>query len=484
MSGLAGVFSTKGNCINDLYNLLGDHEHLGQAIGGIFTRQEKGLYKEIHHIHDVPFLARFGNLLGNLPGKMGIGITSSSDVQPLKFDTCIGSFSIVVQGNFTNLKKIGDDLKKQGSNFREKTWDDKRESWHYNKAEIVGEIISKGTDFIDGINKVWAMIAGSGSINILLMSAEGIYAARDPRGTFSLSLGGKENAFAVVTETTGLDNLDYEILRELKAGEIVYLDAKGPQTLCPGNDASKICGFLYVYTAYPEAIIEDICVEDTRDRTGAALWQNLKQLDLFLDIDFIAGIPDSGLGHAHGASHASGIPLRRPLRKKRGIRSYMYGSQNMRDYAAFHKINTIRSVIEGKRFFLLDDSLVRNTQLRWLIKKIGRCRPQEVTLGLACAPLIEICPFEESTRKRDELAARRAMAAIEGKPLDDIDIAPFLNPGTTQYEDMVEWVRRDVNKETELEVVKRIIYLTTEQTIAAIGLPPERICTFCWTGRM
>jgi amidophosphoribosyltransferase len=484
MSGLAGVLSTKGKCINDLYNLLGDHEHLGQAIGGIFTRQDKGLYKEIHHIHDVPFLPRFGDLLDNLPGNMGIGITSSADVQPLKFDTCIGNFSIVVQGNFTNLQQIGDDLKKQGSNFREKTWDGKRESWHYNKAEVAGEIISKGSDLVDGIKNFWDMISGSGSINLLLMNSEGIYAARDPRGTFSLSLGVKDNAFAMVTETTGLDNLDYEILRELKAGEIVFVGANGPKTLVPGADSGKICGFLYVYTAYPEAIIQGICVEDTRDRTGAALWGNFKQLDLFGEIDFVAGIPDSGLGHAHGASHASGVPLLRPLRKKRGIRSYMYGDQTMRDYAAFHKINTIRSVIEGKRFLLVDDSLVRNTQLRWLIKKIGRCRPEEVTLGLACAPLIEICAFEESTRKREELAARRAMAAIEGKNIDDIDITPYLYPSTNKYQEMVEWIRRDVNKETEFEVVKRIIYLTTKQTVATIGLPEERICTYCWTGRM
>jgi len=484
MSGLAGVFSTKNKCVNDLYNLLGDHEHLGQAIGGVFTRHGKGLYKEIHRIDDVPFLPRFGGLLENLPGQMGIGLTSSADVQPLKFDTSIGSFAIVVQGNFSNLQEIGEDLKQHGSNFREKTWDRNKETWHYNKAEVAGEIISKGADIVDGIKKFWERISGQGSINMLIMNSDGIYAARDPRGTFSLIVGKKDNAWAVVTETTGLDNLDYKIYRELKAGEIVFIDDSGPKTLVPGNDTSKICGFLYVYTAYPEAVIENVCVEDTRDRTGKYLWENFKQLDLFGQIDFVAGIPDSGLGHAHGAAHASGVPLLRPLRKKRGIRSYMYGDQQTRDYAAFHKINTIRSVIEGKRFFLIDDSLVRNTQLRWLIKKIGRCRPEEVTLGLACAPLIEICPFEESTRKREELAARRAMAAIEGKGINDIDITPYLDITSDKYHDMIDWIRRDVNKETDVEVVKRIIYLTTRQTMAAIGLPEERICTYCWTGEM
>jgi|GEM_PF-1863879 len=484
MSGLAGVFSKTGECVNDLYHLLGDHEHLGQAIGGIFTRHGKGLYKEIHRIHDVPFLPRFGNLLDNLPGNMGIGITSSADVQPLKFDTCIGSYAIVVQGNFLNLQEIGDQLKKEGSNFREKTWDRNKESWHYNKAEVAGEIISRGKDLVSGIRNFWEMISGHGSINLLIMNSDGIYAARDPRGTFSLSIGGRDNSYAIVSETTGLDNLDYKITKELQAGEIVYIDAHGPITVSPGDDTSKICGFLYVYTAYPEAVIQDICVEDTRDRTGSFLWDNFKQLDLFGELDFIAGIPDSGLGHAHGASHASGVPLLRPLRKKRGIRSYMYSEQQMRDYAAFHKINTIHSVIRNKRFFLIDDSLVRNTQLRWLIKKIGRCRPEEVTLGLACAPLIEICPFEESTRKREELAARRAMAAIEGKDMDDIDITPYLDVTTYKYREMVDWIRRDVNKETEFEVVKRIIYLTTGQTVAAIGLPEDRICTYCWTGRM
>jgi amidophosphoribosyltransferase len=482
MSGLSGVFSTTGSCINDLYNLLGDHEHLGQAYGGIFTRKGNGLYKEIHAIDDVPFLPRFAKLLDHLPGNLGIGICSSADPQPLKFDTKIGSFSIVVQGNFSNLQQIGDDLKRQGHNFREKTWEEKKESWHYNKAEVVGEIISKSCTLMSGIQRMWQLISGYGSINLLLMTADGIFAARDPRGTFSLTIGQKDNAYAVVTETTGLDNLDYEIARELKAGEIVFIDANGVKTLLPGNDQSKICGFLYVYTAYPEAIIEGTCVEDTRDRTGAELWKTFKALDL--EIDFIAGVPDSGLGHAHGAAHASGLRLARPLRKKRGIRSYMYGNQAKRDYAAFHKINTIRSIISGKRFFLCDDSLVRNTQLRWLIKKIGRCRPLDVTLGLACAPLIEICPFEESTKKREELAARRAMAAITGKDINEIDITPYLDPRTTEFKAMVEWIRCDVNTETESEVVKRLIYLTTPQTVSAIGLAPERICTYCWTGQM
>lgn len=482
MSGIAGIFSSKQPCINDLYNMLGDHEHLGQAIGGVFTRQGKGLYKEIHAIDKVPFLPRFGEYLERLPGNLGIGVCSSADVQPLKFDTNIGSFSIVVQGNFQNLQQIGEDLKSQGHNFREKTWDEKKETWHYNKAEVCGEIISTGTNLVDGIKKVWTMIAGHGSINLLLMTTDGIFAARDPRGTFSLTIGQSETGWSVVTETTGLDNLDYEILRELKAGEIVFINDKGPETLLTGNDQGKICGFLYVYTAYPEAIIEGITVEDTRHRTGAAIWDTFKPLDL--GIDFIAGIPDSGLGHAHGAACASGMPLRRPLRKKRGIRSFMYGNQGKRDYAAFHKINTIKSVISGKRFLLCDDSLVRNTQMLWLIKKISRCRPQTLYLALACAPLLEICAFEESTRKREELAARRAMSNLEGKGIDEIDIKPYLDPQTDQYQAMVDWIRRDVNSKSELEVVKRIIYLSTQQNISAIGLPAERVCTYCWTGKM
>jgi amidophosphoribosyltransferase len=413
---------------------------------------------------------------------LGIGICSSADIQPLKFDTNIGSFSIVVQGNFQNLQQIGDELKAQGHNFREKTWDSKKETWHYNKAEVVGEIISTGSNLVNGIQKVWQMISGHGSINLLLMTADSIFAARDPRGTFSLTLGKKENVYAVVTETTGLDNLDFEIDRELKAGEIVFIDNNGSKSLLAGNDQSKICGFLYVYTGYPEAVYQGITVEDTRDRTGAAIWDVFQPLDL--EIDFIAGIPDSGLGHAHGAACASGISLRRPLRKKRGIRSFMYGNQGKRDYAAYHKINTIKSVIAGKKFLLCDDSLVRNTQMLWLIKKIGRCRPQALYLALACAPLVEICAFEESTRKREELAARKAMVSIEGKHIDEIDIKPYLDPQTEQYKTMVEWIRRDVNSKTDWEVVKKIIYLTTQHNIEAIGLPANRICTYCWTGQM
>ncbi len=482
MSGLSGVFSVKEPCIEDLYNLLSDHEHLGQAIGGIFTRQGNGLYKEIHAISEIPFLPRFAKELDRLPGNIGIGVASSADVQPLKFDTRIGSFSIAVQGNFFNLQQIGDELKDQGHNFQEKTWDEKKENWHYNKAEIAGEIISTGKDLVDGIKAVWEKIKGHGSLNMLLLTADGIFAARDPRGTFSLSISQKNSTYAVVTETTGLDNLEYERERELKAGEIVFIDGNGPKTLVPGHDNSKICGFLYVYTAYPEAIIENICVEDTRDRSGAAIWDIFEPMGL--EIDFIAGVPDSGLGHAHGAACASGLPLKRPLRKKRSIRSFMYGSQRQRNYAAFHKINTIRAVIAGKKILLIDDSLVRNTQLFWLIKKIGRCRPSDLTLALACAPLIEICPFEESTRRLEELAARKAMVGIEGKKIEEIDITPYLDPRTEKFKAMIEWIRRDVNKESDWEVVKRIIYLTTAHNIKAIGLPPERVCTYCWTGQM
>jgi amidophosphoribosyltransferase len=480
MSGLSGVFFNQGNCIYDLYNLLADQEHLGQKIGGVFTRKGKGLFKAIHAIDQVPFLPKFSEELDKLPGNLGIGVTSSADVQPLKFDTRIGSFSICVQGNFQNLQQIGDDLKSQGHNFREKTWDKKKESWHYNKAEVVGEIIATGTDLINGIKKAWQLIDGYGSINLLLLTADGIFAARDPRGTFSLTIGQKENASAVVTETTGLDNLEFQISKELKAGEIIFIDNKGPTTLLPGHNKSKICGFLYVYTAYPEAIIEGINVEATREQSGNQLWENFKHSNI--KIDFIAGIPDSGLGHAHGAACASGHKLKRPLRKKRSVRSFMYGDQRMRNHAAFHKINTIRSVINNKNFFLIDDSLVRNTQLLWLVKKIGRCQPTDVTLGLACAPLIEICPYEESTRKLEELASRRAIMTIEGKKINEIDIKPYLDPNSQEFQKMVDWIRRDVNSVAKDEVVKRIVYLTTTQNIKAIGLPPERICTYCWTG--
>jgi amidophosphoribosyltransferase len=481
MSGLAGIVTTDGDCNEDLYNLLADQEHLGQAIGGMFTRKGNGLFKAIHAIDQVPFLPRFASEIDKLRGNLGFGVTSSADVQPLKFDTRIGNFSICVQGNCQNLHAIGDDLKLQGSNFREKTWEKKGETWRYNKAEVVGEIISSGSDLVDGIKKAWETIDGQGSINLLLLTADGIFAARDPRGTFTLTLARKKGFNAVVTETTGLDNLYYERDRELKAGEIVFIDDQGATTLVSGHDNSKICGFLYVYTAYPEAIIEGINVEETRDRSGAALWENFEQLGI--KIDYIAGIPDSGLGHAHGAACASGKNLKRPLRKKRGIRSFMYGSQSMRNHAAFHKINTIRAIINSQKIFLIDDSLVRNTQLLWLIQKIGRCQPTDLTLGLACAPLTEICPFEESTRKREELAAIRAIEGIEKKPIEEIDITPYLDPTTEQFRLMIEWIRTDVNRVADWEVVKRIIYLKVKQNINSIGLPPDRVCTYCWTGQ-
>ncbi|MCX6740259.1 MAG: amidophosphoribosyltransferase [Candidatus Parcubacteria bacterium] len=480
MSGLFGVIS-KENCSYHIWRGTNAHSHLGNAIGGMVT-WDNGPRLAIHKITETPFLSRLANDLSRLTGEMGIGVISSDDVQPLPFHTKNGEFAICVQGNIQNLHELGEKLRNEGRTFTEMTDDEKRKSWNYNKAEVVGQIIAKGNNFVDGINKVWQAIDGKGSISLLLLCPQGIYIARSKRGTFSLTIGVKKDAWAVASETTAFPNLGFEREHELQAGEIGLLNEKGYEILQEGSDTSKICAFLYVYTAFPSAIIENRCVETIRYALGALLWKKFHALGL--NCDYLTGIPDSGTAHGIGAAIASGKPFKRPMLKKGDTRSYIYPNQELRDDAAHHKIIVVKELINDQTIFMLDDSLVRNTQFRKLIKKISDCRPKGIYLGLACPPLVQTCPFEVSTRERAELAACRAMVAKEGKPIEEIDMRPYLDPATEEYQFMVDWIRRDVNRESEIEVVKQIIYPTMEETISCIGLPTNRLCTYCWTGQM
>ncbi len=490
MSGLAGV-ATQKNCFRPIYRLTNSHKHLGKSKGGMATRDQQ-FHVAIHDIERTPFLTKFETERKKLTGHLGIGVISSSDNQPLVFNNDIGHYAICVQGNFSNLKQLGDKLKKEGFNFREETYNPKHGISCYNKAELCGLIISTGSNIIEGIKKVWEEIKGHGSINLVLLTKDGIYAARDPRGTFPLTLGQNNHTYSIVSETTAFPNLNFKTVKELLPGEILFFDRNGYQTLSPGQEGGKICTFLYIYTAMPPAVIQGINVEKSRYRTGAKLWQRYQDFLLKANLDYIAGIPDSGIGHALGAERASGIHLERPLVKLDDERSYIFTTQEMRDEAADFKITVVEDVITGKRFFILDDSLVRNTQFRWLVKKIAACHPDHVILGLACPALTHICPFEESTRDWGELAACRVIELIERKPFIEVDLTPYLDPQSDKYQLMVKLITKEVNREASMDGVHQILYQYQADMLSAIGtddkgkviLPPERFCTYCWDGQM
>lgn len=498
MSGFFAVYSQGGSCVLNIYEATTDLDHLGSAYGGICTNGNL-MSPRIHKIQEAPFYVRFANELNNLPGNIGMGVISSSDVQPLPFDTKLGRYAVCVQGNFHNLQEIGNQLKKDGHLFNEntkyrKTVDgQKTDAVRYNKAEIVGNIINTCPSIAEGIQKVWELIDGQGSLNIIILTPEGYYAARDRRGTFPVTIGQKEKnnrkTIAVTNETTCFINLKFEITHELNAGEIVFVSEDGIDILSPGTDDSVVCGFIFNYTYKPNAIVEGQLVEMTRDddinSTGAEIWKRFSHL-YSDEIEYIAGVPDSGTGHAHGTANASGIKFRRCLIKIRAARSYIPASKMIRDRVAHHKIATIPQRIEKNRFILDDDSLVRNTQLRQLVAKIAKCSPQYVALALACPPLMHTCIFEESTRETIELAAPRAIATLENIPIEAVDINKYLKPDTEQYNAMVEEIRKEVNstavEEFGQEAINRLLYLTLPQFIQAIGRPLNRTCTYCWDG--
>jgi amidophosphoribosyltransferase len=315
-----------------------------------------------------------------------------------------------------------------------------------------------------------------GSICILIMTPEGIYAARDKYGRFPLSIGVKNGSnlggFVVATEMSSFPNIGYNLLKPLGPGEIVLLSPTGLKNQKPENREKHVCAFLWIYTGYPSSAYEGIYVENARERCGRALARNDK-----IEADYVTGIPDSGVGHAIGYAIESGIPYRRPLVKYTpGYgRSYTPPSQDIRDLVATMKLSAVKDVIKDSRMIVCDDSIVRGTQLRnYTIKKLWDNGAKEIHIRPACPPLMFACRYAVSTRSISELAGRRAIRAIEGEDIDDV--SAYLDAESDKYKKMIEWIRQDLN-------VTSLKYLNINDMIEAIGLPENELCLYCWRGR-
>jgi amidophosphoribosyltransferase len=376
-----------------------------------------------------------------------------------------GPFCLVTTGLIENKKELQEFLFKNGSSFSEIS------NGSVNTTELVSKLISLGDNLIDGIEKMFDMIEGSCSL--LALSEEGVYAARDRFGYTSLTIGKKDKDWIVVSESCALPNLGFSIEKYLDPGEIVLLSSAGLKTMFSGNTQEQICSFLWIYTGFPASNYDGINVEIVRERSGAALAQR----DNDIDIDMVAGIPDSGVAHAIGYAMESGKPYRRPFVKYTpGYgRSYTPPDQEKRDFIATMKLIPIVDIIKGNRVVVCEDSIVRGTQLKNLaVKKLWNAGAKEVHVRAACPPLMFPCKYCLSTRTTKELAARRAIKALEGK--DQEDVSEYLDHTTEKYQDMVEWIRKDLE-------VTTLKYQTLKDMIKAIGLPKERLCLHCWTGK-
>jgi amidophosphoribosyltransferase len=460
MSGIFGVVSRE-DCLDDLFYGTDYLSHLGTEYGGLAVFGEK-IMRKIRDIRQTQFKSKFYDDYKNMQGNMGIGVISSKEVQPICLESKFGPFCICTTGLVQNAEELAGELYKKDISFSEIT-----ES--VNSTELVAKLITHGKTIVDGINYMFSKIRGSCSL--LLLNKDGIYAARDKFGYSPLVIGQKENSWAVTCETSAFYNLGFEIKKYLSPGEIILLTPSGMCQKQKGEALGEINSFLWIYTGFPVSSYEGINVELVRERCGRYLAKNDN-----VKADMVAGIPDSGTTHAVGYALESKIPFRRPLIKYTPgyDRSYTPPSQKTRDLIAKMKLIPIKDIIEGQRIILCDDSIVRGTQLKnYTIQKLWDNGAKEIHLRIACPPLLFPSVLDYSTRTMEELAARRAIRAIEGRDIEDV--GEYIDSNSKKYKQMVDYIAKELDA-TSLK------YQTLDDMVKAIGLPRDRLCLYVWTG--
>ncbi|HPQ69563.1 MAG TPA: amidophosphoribosyltransferase [bacterium] len=463
MSGLCGVVS-KTRCAELLYFGTDYHSHLGDQLAGM-TILGDTFRRKIHDITQGPFKSRFQDFYPQMVGDLGIGIISDRDAQPLQIRSRFGTYSLAMTGLVENKNDLVDLLFHRGSVFTETS------RGEVNSVELIAKVIETGNSLLDGIDRIYDLIQGSASI--LILTPEGIYAARDRLGRDSLILAENDGDYIVVSEMHAFANMGFRHVKDLGPGEIVLLKREGGyEILRQPGEVKQVCAFLWIYTGYPASTHEGISVERVRERCGEFL---ARRDDV--QADFAAGVPDSGTGHAIGYAMGAGLPYRRAFMKYTpGYgRSYTPPSQEERDHIAKMKLIAVPEVIRGNRIVLCEDSIVRGTQLKnFAIQKLWEAGAKEIHMRPACPPSMFPCKFALSTRAKEELIARRAIKALEGEEPENLD--RYIDQDSPSYQRMLD-------KIAELLNVTTLRYQRMEDMIAAIGLPREQLCTYCWTGQ-
>ncbi len=465
MGGLFGVVS-KNNCIMDLYFGTDYHSHLGTSRGGLAVWTGKGFSRTIHNIENVQFRAKFEDDLSGMNGNMGIGCISDTEAQPLTVRSHLGHYAITTVGRINNIHELAE--KCLAENFIHFTEMSKE---GINPTEVVSALIDQQPTIKDGILHAQEKI--DGSCTMLILTKKGIYASRDKLGRTPLIIGEKEGSYSVSFETCAFPNLGYRMKYELGPGEIVLITPDGIETVSPPRDKMKICAFLWVYYGYPSSTYEGMNVEIMRNRNGAALARRDN-----VEVDMVAGIPDSGVAHSIGYSNEAKIPFGRPFIKYTPTwsRSFMPQNQDIRSLVARMKLMPVIELIKGKRLLFCDDSIVRGTQMRETVEFLYNCDAKEVHVRSACPPLVFGCKYLNFSRSRSELdlAARRAIRHLEGNETAALD--EYSNPDNEKYGCMIEYIRKKLN-------FTSLGYQNLYDMLDAIGLPHENICTYCWNGK-
>ena len=463
MGGLFGVFSNK-DCVDDLFYGTDYHSHLGTKRGGLAVKNSGGFQRFIKDITTSQFRSKFDKDIKKMHGNKGIGVISDYEDQPLIISSRLGVFAISTVGKINNIEELASEALQNGTHFSE------MHGGEINPTEMVATIISQAATFEEGIQKVQALI--DGSCTILILTDEGIFAARDSLGRTPLVIGEKPGSYAVAMETCAFPNLGYKITKYLGPGEIVFLSEKGlEQKVAPGSRL-QICSFLWVYYGYPASNYEGINVESVRYKCGAYLRREDN-----LEIDIVAGIPDSGTAHGLGYANEAQIPYARPFVKYTPTwpRSFMPQEQSIRDTVAKMKLIPIKELITDKRLLFCEDSIVRGTQLRRQVKRLFESGAKEVHMRPACPPLVYGCKFLNFSRSRSELdlAGRWAIKELIGEDLENP--VEYTDPESDNYKAMVNVIREKLHLTT-------LKYQRLENLVKAIGLPKEKLCTYCFDG--
>jgi amidophosphoribosyltransferase len=464
MGGIFGVVS-KTDCIQDLFYGTDYHSHLGTRRGGLAVSTQKGFTRFIHNIENAQFRSKFEDDILKMAGLQGIGCISDTDDQPLIISSHLGNYAIVTVGRINNTQQLAKEVvSNHPTHFSEMSDEG------INPTELIAALIDRGRSFEEGIQEAHKVI--DGSCSLLLLTSQGVYAARDRFGRTPLIIGEKDGSYCVTSETCAFPNLGYNFKQELGPGEIMLLTSEGVEQKGSPGDTLRICAFLWVYFGYPASSYEGINVEIMRNRNGAALARNDD-----VKVDLVAGVPDSGTAHAIGYANESTTPYSRPFVKYTPTwpRSFMPQNQDIRNLVARMKLIPIRQLIQGKGLLFCEDSIVRGTQLRETILRLYDYGAKEVHMRPACPPLIYSCQFLNFSRSRSELdlAGRQAISSLEGR--EDAPIDEYADPLSEKHHAMVDRIRSHLNLTT-------LKYQKLPDMIEAIGLPKEKVCTYCWDG--
>ncbi len=468
MSGFFGVAS-KNDCVMDLFFGTDYHSHLGTRRGGLAVCGDIGFQRSIHNIENSPFRTKFEKDVDEFRGKLGVGCISDSEAQPLLVNSHLGSYAITTVGRVNNLEELKRQCFANGTmHFLEMS------GGVINPTELMAALINQKDSIEEGLAYVQEVVKGS--MSILVLTNKGIYCSRDKFGRTPIIIGQKEDAFCATFESSAFLNLGYHYVKDLGPGEIVFIDSEQCVTLKERNEKMRMCSFLWVYYGYPTATYEGVNVEEMRYRCGAMLAKRDR-----VRANSVAGVPDSGTPHAIGYSNRSGVPFSRPFIKYTPTwpRSFMPSSQDQRKIIAKMKLIPVDALIKNKSLLLIDDSIVRGTQLREHTEFLYDSGATEVHVRPACPPIMFSCKYLNFSRSTSEmdLIARKTISELEGTVnVSDEVLEEYCNPDSERYQAMLDALC-DKLKFTSLR------YHRLDDLIESIGLPADCLCTYCFNGK-